>query len=151
MKLKRVLGILTLSLLTGSAVLGCATADQSAKTPASNQTAPTQQTQSPQAAQASSDIKAGVSKMLAVTADLKTALAEANESRVKAAAPQLEDAWSPFEDKVKEQYPELYKKVEDSLDPLLAGAKASPLDKQTVGKLNDQLAQTLNELAAKVQ
>jgi len=151
MKLTRVLGILTLVVLTGSSLIGCATTNQQAKTPASDQAAKTEQTQAQKASQAASDIKVGVTKMLAVTTDLKNALADGNEPKVKSAAPQLEDAWSPFEDKVKEQYPEMYKKVEDSLDPLMAGAKASPLDKQTVGKLNDQLMQALNELAGKVK
>lgn len=97
----------------------------------------------------SSDIKAGTTQMLSVTTDLKAAIDSGDEAKVKALGPKLEDTWSPFEDNVKKKYPDLYKKVEDYLDPTIAGAKASPLDKQALGKLNEELTQALNELAAK--
>lgn len=96
-----------------------------------------------------STIKTGVTTMLSITAELKTAIDAGDEAKVKATGPKLEDAWGPFEDSVKQKYPDLYKKVEESLDPTMAGAKASPLDKQMLGKLNGDLTQALNELAAK--
>lgn len=99
--------------------------------------------------QTPSAIKTGVTKMLSITADLKTAIDVRDEAKVKATGSQLEDAWSPFEDNAKQKYPDLYKKIEESLDPTIAGTKASPLDKQTLGKLNGELTQALNELAAK--
>jgi len=99
--------------------------------------------------QTPSAIKTGVTKMLSITTDLKTAIDAGDEAKVKVTGPQLEDAWSPFEDDVKLKYPDIYKKVEGYLDPTIAGSKASPLDKQALGTLNGELTQVLNELAAK--
>jgi iron uptake system EfeUOB component EfeO/EfeM len=99
--------------------------------------------------QETSEIKAGVDKMLEVTAEIKKSVEAGDEAKVKEAGAKLEEAWGPFEDKVKEKYPDLYKKVEDALDPTIAGTEASPLDKETVGKFNDQLTQALQELADK--
>lgn len=107
-------------------------------------------TSAPAAAQEkASEIKSGAEKMLEVTAELKKALDAGDEAAVKAVGMKLEEAWAPFEDKVKEKYADLYKKVEDALDPTIAGSEASPLDKEVVGKLNNQLAQALQELADK--
>lgn len=103
----------------------------------------------PAAEEKASEIKAGTAKMLEMTAELKKAIEAGDESNVKALGPKLEEAWAPFEDKVKEKYADLYKKVEDALDPTIAGTEASPLDKAAVGKFNDQLTQALTELAEK--
>lgn len=99
--------------------------------------------------QTPSAIKTGVTKMLSITADLKNAIDNGDEAKVKETGPQLEDAWKPFEDNVKQKYPDLYKKLEEFLDPTIAGAKSSPLDKQILGKLNGELTQVLNDLAVK--
>ncbi len=55
--------------------------------------------------QTPSAIKTGVTKMLSITADLKTAIDAGDEAKVKATGSQLEDAWSPFEDNAKQKYP----------------------------------------------
>ncbi|TRY28032.1 hypothetical protein FOI68_01335 [Brevibacillus sp. LEMMJ03] len=99
--------------------------------------------------QEASEIKAGVDKMLEITAEIKKSVEAGDEAKVKEEGAKLEGAWGPFEDKVKEKYPDLYKKVEDALDPTIAGTEASPIDKETVGKLNDQLTQALQELSDK--
>ncbi|UOF89098.1 hypothetical protein LSG31_14320 [Fodinisporobacter ferrooxydans] len=97
------------------------------------------------------DIKSGVAKMLSVATDLKKQIEAGDEAKVKSTGPQLEDAWHSFEDSVKAKYPDQYAGVEKFLDPTVAGSKISPLDKQTLSKLDDQLIQTLNDLAQKVQ
>lgn len=51
--------------------------------------------------------------MLSITETLNAAIDSGDEATVKTTGPQLEDAWSPFEDNVKQKYPDLYKKVED--------------------------------------
>ncbi len=99
--------------------------------------------------QTTSTIKTGVTKMLSITAELKTAIDAGDEAKVKVTGPQLEDAWKPFEDDVKRKYADLYQKIEESLDPTIAGSKISPMDKQILGKLNEDLIQVLNELATK--
>ena len=146
---------LAITLVSGLALMGCgannaAPAPQNQQQPAKQETpkqeTPKQETPKPEA---KADIKSGVTKMLGITADLKKAIDAGDEAKVKTTGPQLEDVWASFEDKVKDKYPDIYKKVEDSLDPTIAGSKASPLNKEALGKLNDQLTQALNELASK--
>lgn len=141
---------LAITLVSGLALMGCgannaAPAPQNQQQPAKQET-PKQETTKPEA---KADIKSGVTKMLGITADLKKAIDAGDEAKVKTTGPQLEDVWASFEDNVKDKYPNIYKKVEDSLDPTIAGSKASPLNKEALGKLNDQLTQALNELASK--
>jgi iron uptake system EfeUOB component EfeO/EfeM len=141
---------LAITLVSGLALMGCgannaAPAPQNQQQPAKQET-PKQETTKPEA---KADIKSGVTKMLGITADLKKAIDAGDETKVKTTGPQLEDVWASFEDNVKDKYPDIYKKVEDSLDPTVAGSKASPLNKEALGKLNDQLTQALNELASK--
>ncbi len=137
--------ILASTIVISLGLAGCGATNTTATTPSQTEQKGSQETSNP----TSADIKSGVTKMLSITADLKTAIDTGNEAKVKVTGSQLEDAWGPFEDSVKTKYPDLYKKVEQFLDPTIAGTKASPLDKQALGKLNGDLTQALNELAAK--
>lgn len=155
MKLSRIIIASTLVISLG-VIAGCGANNTTPQTPSSNaQAAKTEQTTSQDttkqgtSTQTPSAIKTGVTKMLSITTDLKTAIDAGDEAKVKVTGPQLEDAWSPFEDDVKLKYPDIYKKIEEVLDPTIAGSKASPLDKQVLGTLNGELTQVLNELAAK--
>lgn len=94
-------------------------------------------------------VKVGVSKLLTKTDELKQAINAGDEKKVKEIGPKLEDIWKTFEDGVKPRYPELYEQIEKSLNPEVAGSQVSPLDKQTLGNLNDQLTQTLHDLEQK--
>jgi len=155
MKLSR--KILSSTLIISLVVIaGCGAYNTTPTTPSSSaQTTKTDQTTSQDtskegtSSQTPSVTKTGVTKMLSITADLKTAIDADDGAKVKVTGPQLEDAWSLFEDNVKQKYPDLYKKIEEVLDPTIAGSKASPLDKQTLGTLNGELTQVLNELATK--
>lgn len=98
-----------------------------------------------------SNIQTGTNKMLDVTAEIDRALSANDEAKLKTLGPKLEDTWSQYEDHVKGKYADLYKKVEDALYPTIAGTQANPVDKDAVGKLNDQLKQALNELVAKAK
>lgn len=144
MKLSRV--ILTSAIVITLGLAGCGTANTASTPNNTNQTEqkPSQETANP----TSSEIKTGVTKMLGVTADLKAAITAGDEAKVKTIGPKLEESWEPFEDKVKDKYPDIYKKVEQFLDPTIAGTKAT-LDKQALGRLNSDLTDALNELAAK--
>ncbi|TGE30960.1 hypothetical protein [Desulfosporosinus sp. Sb-LF] len=155
MKSSRIILTLTLVISLGI-IAGCGANNTTPTTPStSTQATKTDQTTSQDTSkqgtstQTPSVIKTGVAKMLSITADLKTAIDAGDEAKVKVTGPQLEDAWKPFEDDAKQKYPDLYKRVEESLDPTIACSKASPLDKQILGKLNENLTQALNELAAK--
>lgn len=145
MKLSRV--ILTSAIVITLGLAGCGTTNTASTTNNTNQTE--QKTSQETANPTSSEIKTGVTKMLGVTADLKAAITAGDEAKVKTIGPKLEEAWAPFEDKVKEKYPDTYKKVEQFLDPTIAGTKASSLDKQALGKLSSDLTDALNEIAAK--
>ncbi|HEY8910571.1 MAG TPA: hypothetical protein VIM51_09870 [Desulfosporosinus sp.] len=140
MKLSRLM--IASTLVISLVVIGCGTTKPDQPTPPDTSKQGTS-TQTP------SVIKTGVTKMLSITVDLKTAIDAGDEAKVKVAGPQLEEAWSPFEDTTKQKYPDLYKKIEEFLDPTIAGSKVSPLDKQALGTLNEKLTQVLNELASK--
>jgi iron uptake system EfeUOB component EfeO/EfeM len=107
--------------------------------------------ESTQTTQSATDIKAKVNEMLTVAKELQQHLDAGDEAKVKATAPKLEDTWASFEDQVKPKYPDDYEKVEQSLDPTVAGAKASPLDKAALAKWNQQLIDTLNNLEQKIK
>ncbi|MHB1407456.1 MAG: hypothetical protein ACYCV0_17930 [Desulfitobacteriaceae bacterium] len=143
MKLSRII-LASALVISLAAIAGCSTQASKPEQTASQDTSKQEVSK-----QNPSVIHAGATKMLSITADLKKAITDGNEAKVKATGPQLEDAWIPFEDDVKQKYPDLYKKVEEFLDPTIAGAKASPLDKQALGKLNGELTQALTELASK--
>ncbi|WP_425804945.1 hypothetical protein ACHOLT_00470 [Desulfitobacterium sp. Sab5] len=145
MNLSRV--ILTSAIVITLGIAGCGTTNTTSTANSTNQTE--QKASQEKANPTSSEINTGVTKMLGVTADLKAAITAGDEAKVKTVGPELEDNWKPFEDKVKEKYPDIYKKIEAALDPTIAGAKASPLDKQVLGKLTGDLTDALNELAAK--
>ncbi|AFM40369.1 hypothetical protein Desaci_1343 [Desulfosporosinus acidiphilus SJ4] len=135
--------ILASTLIIGLTVIaGCANSSSSSTQNPISQTS-SNQTATPTV------IHSGVTKMLSITDTLKSAINSGDEVTVKKTGPQLEDAWSPFEDNVKQKYPDLYKKIEDYLDPTIAGSKASPMDKQTLGTLNGELTKALKELSTK--
>ena len=69
--------------------------------------------------------------------------------KIKLDGKSLEEAWAPFEDEVKDLYPDYYAKIEDLLDPVIAASHAEKLDQKILNTLNDQLIMTLNELAEK--
>lgn len=142
MKSTRILLVSTL-VIGLTVITGCANSTSSSTPNPTSQTTTSNQTAAPTA------IHSGVTKMLGITETLKAAINTGDEVTVKTTGPQLEDAWGPFEDNVKQKYPDLYNKVEEYLDPTIAGSKASPMDKQTLGTLNGELTQALKELSAK--
>lgn len=91
----------------------------------------------------------GVNKMLDITEQLSKAIDSGDQEKVKDLGPKLEDQWSSFEDDVKKDNKDLYEKVEKYLDPTIAGAEATTLDKEALGTLNDQLTDALKELENK--
>lgn len=91
----------------------------------------------------------GVNKMLKTTEQLSKAIDSSDQAKVKEVGPKLEDQWASFEDDVKKDNKDLYGKVEKYLDPTVAGSEASTLDKEALGKLNNQLTGALKELAKK--
>ncbi|HZW83724.1 MAG TPA: hypothetical protein VFF14_09955 [Candidatus Deferrimicrobium sp.] len=95
-------------------------------------------------------VKTGAEKLLKTAKELEKAINSGDQAMVKKMGPQLEETWSTFEDGAKPRSPELYEKIETSLNPEVAGSQTSVLDKDTMGKLNNQLIQTLNELLQKL-
>ncbi|WP_051331188.1 hypothetical protein [Aneurinibacillus terranovensis] len=96
-------------------------------------------------------VQDGVSTMLAATKELKQKINTGDQAKVKEIGPKLEEAWSTFEDGLQPRQPDFYEKIEKYLNPEVAGSQVSPLDKQTLGQLNDQLSQTLSELQQKLK
>ncbi|OIK15625.1 hypothetical protein BIV60_08770 [Bacillus sp. MUM 116] len=93
----------------------------------------------------------GVNKMLDTTGQLSKAIKSGDQAKVKELGPKLEDHWATFEDDVKKEDKELYQKVEKYLDPTIAGSEAAAIDKEVLGKLNDQLTDALKELENKTK
>jgi len=96
-------------------------------------------------------VSEGVNKMLDTTGELSKAIDSGDQKKVKEVGPKLEDQWSSFEDEVKKDNKDMYEKVEKYLDPTIAGSEADTLDKETLGKLNDQLIGALKELDEKTK
>jgi iron uptake system EfeUOB component EfeO/EfeM len=94
-------------------------------------------------------VSVGVNKMLDTTEQLSKAIDSGDQAKVKEVGPKLEDQWSSFEDDVKKDDKDLYGKIENYLDPTIAGSEASPLDKEALKTLNNHLTDALKELAAK--
>lgn len=88
--------------------------------------------------------------MLSTAKQLRKAATAANETKMKELGPKLEEAWASFEDEVKPKYPEIYEQVEKSLNPAVAAAKASAIDKEALLKLDNQLIQVLYDLSGKL-
>jgi iron uptake system EfeUOB component EfeO/EfeM len=91
-------------------------------------------------------VKSAATQLIGVTTDLKKAIDEGNEAKIKELGPKLEETWSTFEDGVKPRNADLYEKIEKSLNPEVAGSQKSPVDKQVLAQLNDNLSQTLTDL-----
>jgi iron uptake system EfeUOB component EfeO/EfeM len=91
-------------------------------------------------------VKAGAIQLIRLTNDLKKAIDTGDETKIKEMGPKLEEIWSTFEDGVKPRNADLYEEIEKSLNPEVAGAQKSPIDKETLTKLNDNLAQSLTKL-----
>jgi iron uptake system EfeUOB component EfeO/EfeM len=93
----------------------------------------------------------GVNKMLETTNQLSKAINAGDQAKVKEVGPKLEDQWSSFEDDVKKDNKALYGKVEEYLDPTIAGSQAPSLDKKALSTLNNQLTDSLKELESKTK
>ena len=92
-------------------------------------------------------IKDGVDSMKSILKVTKADVQGNDASGVKEQAEALENSWSTFEDVVKGKSPDLYKKVEDPLLIIQAGAKSEPLDVNTLQNAITELDRTLDEMA----
>lgn len=95
-------------------------------------------------------IKDGTAKLLSTAKQLRKAATAGDEAKVKELGPKIEEVWSSFEDGVKPKYPDMYEQVEKSLNPAVSATKASPIDKDAVLKIDNQLIQVLFDLSAKL-
>lgn len=98
-----------------------------------------------------SKVENGVSKMIHTSNQLAKAIDANDHAEVKKVGPKLEDQWSSFEDDVKKDNQDLYNKVEQYLDPTVAGSQADTFDKNALGKLNRNLSNVLKELKSKIK
>lgn len=91
-------------------------------------------------------IKSGSDDMIQTLTDLKSQVADNDESKAKESGEALEGSWEKFEDSVKDKDAELYEKVETPLHIIEAGVKVSPLDADTLNQAADDLTDVLNEV-----
>lgn len=149
--MKPIHSIIVLTLAGTLTLAGCGSTNSS-DTNSNQKSQAEKTTQSTSSKETSStDIKAGVTKMLSIATDLKKQIDAGDEAKIKVTGPQLEDTWHSIEDSVKPKYPDLYENVEKYLNPTVAGAKANTIDKKTLANLDEQLIQILNELEQKVK
>ena len=91
-------------------------------------------------------ISEGAKEMRQTISDLKTQLNTKDAAKVKESGESLEESWETFEDEVKDKSADLYEKVETPLHTIEAGAKAEPLDEQTLSKAADELDTVLSDV-----
>lgn len=137
--------VASLLLLTTLTLAGCGTKQAGSDTSETTKPAP-----SAKSAPSDEAVKEGTAKLIRTAKQLREAITAGDEAKIKELGSKLEEAWSSFEDGVKPKYPDLYEKVEQNLDPAIAGTKASPIDKETLSKLDDQLIQVLYDLSQKL-
>ncbi len=101
--------------------------------------------------QSSDNLASHVQQMLNTATQLKDVIKKKDDKQIAALGPRLEDEWKTFEDDVRPKYPDQYESVEKSLDPLVAGSTASPVDTATLSKLDEDLIEALNDLANAVK
>lgn len=95
-------------------------------------------------------VKDGTAKLLSTAKQLRKAVKAGDDAKIKETGPKLEEVWGSFEDGVKEKYPDLYEQIEKSLNPAVAAAKASTIDKEALLKIDNELIQTLFDLSGKL-
>lgn len=96
-------------------------------------------------------VKIGANDLIIITNDLKKEIDAGNEEKVKELGPKLEETWATFEDSVKTNYADYYAKIEESLNPEVAATKASRLEFNILGQLNNSLNKTLTELVQNIK
>lgn len=151
--MKKIPTLVTFALISSIALAGCssqpAAQTSSTASPASAQTT-TANTTTQKAETAAPDLKDGVAKLLKTAKQIRKAATSGDEAKIKENGPKLEEIWGSFEDGVKEKYPDSYKNIEKQLDPAIAATKASPLDKDAVLKIDNQLISELYNLSAQL-
>jgi iron uptake system EfeUOB component EfeO/EfeM len=109
----------------------------------------TKETATPVTSAATSiDPQTGIKSMLDASALFNKAVDAKDAAQVKIIGPQFEEAWASFEVIIKANYPDAYLKVENSLSPLIIGAKQDTADFAILSKLNEALQATLTQLSA---
>ncbi|MNH84193.1 hypothetical protein D3C73_366070 [compost metagenome] len=97
-----------------------------------------------------SAIQEGTAKLLKTAKQLRKASTVGDEAKIRDLGPKLEETWATFEDGVKPKYPDIYEQIEKNLDPTIAASKASPIDKEILLKIDNQLIQELYDLSQKL-
>jgi iron uptake system EfeUOB component EfeO/EfeM len=95
-------------------------------------------------------VKDGTAKLLSTAKQLRKAATASDEAKIKELGPNLEEVWASFEDGVKSKYPDIYDQIERSLNPTVAAAKTSTIDKDAILKIDNQLIQVLFDLSGKL-
>jgi iron uptake system EfeUOB component EfeO/EfeM len=95
-------------------------------------------------------LKEGTAILLSTAKQMRKAANAGDEAKIKELGPQLEKAWSAYEDEVKPKYPDVYEQVEKALDPTIAAANKNPVNKDALLTINNQLIQVLYDFSAKL-
>lgn len=88
----------------------------------------------------------GIENMKAVLKEMNTQLANKEEDKAIKTSDKLEENWKLFEDGIKDNYKDLYEKVEAPLGTIQAAVKVKPLDTKVLTSGMADLDKTLGQL-----
>lgn len=88
----------------------------------------------------------GIENMKAALKDMNTELTDKEEDKAIKTSDKLEENWSLFEDGIKDNYKDLYEKVEAPLGVIQAAVKVKPLDTKVLTSSINDLDQALTDI-----
>lgn len=88
----------------------------------------------------------GIENMKSALKEMSTQLTNKEEDKAIKTSDKLEENWKLFEDGIKDNYKELYEKVEAPLGIIQAAVKVKPLDIKVLTTAIDQLDKSLGEI-----
>jgi len=125
--MKRLYIVLIVGILSAFTLAGCSKTEQSA-----TETQPTATSTESSASKTQPKPAEGVSGLLGVVSNTKTAVEAGDFAKAKQEFNKFEDVWKTIEDGIKTKSPASYKAIEDSLDKVTAQLKGTAPNKEKV-------------------
>lgn len=125
--MKRLYIVLIVGILSASTLAGCSKTEQSA-----TEKQPTATSTESSASNTPENPGKGVSGLLSVVSNTKTAVEAGDFAKAKQEFDKFEDVWKTIEDGIKTKSPASYKAIEDSLDKVTGELKGTAPNKEKV-------------------
>ncbi len=91
-------------------------------------------------------VASGAGKMQSQLADLREALNTGDPNEVRRQARKIDDTWEGYERRLESRNPDMYNRVEASLNAVLAGVQVVPFNNGVIGAAMDSLSNTLEQV-----